>query len=386
MKILLLQSAVYLPSYGGGNKSNRLLLEALVERGHECCSISKSVNAQTVIDQTSEADLLRQRGIQPSPVETGVIEYQYRQVRVFSVNSNHKPDSTEFISQHYASIDPDILLVSDDKKGDLLVLALQLSPRQTVLIVHTNLHLPFGEEATDINPIRAKYYRQCRNILTATKYTQTYLQMEADLASTYLPFPIFGPGPFNNIARFNQGHIGMINPCAVKGIDIFIGLAEQFSQLDFLAVPTWGANATDMQRLENLCNVHIMFPTDDTEEILEQIQILIVPSLIPETFGYVVVEAMLRGIPVLASNLGGLRDAKLGVDYLLQVQAAVNLKGQHSIPDQDLAPWTQTLQELIDNSELYQQCSDNSYKAAMTYLSSVKIEAFETYFKTVLSS
>ena len=46
-------------------------------------------------------------------------------------------------------------------------------------------------------------------------------------------------------------------------------------------------------------------------------RILLVPSLWGEAFGLVVVEAMLRGIPVLASNVGGLVEAKLGVDYIL---------------------------------------------------------------------
>src|SRR4028118_378542 len=36
MRILLLQSSAYIPSLGGANKANRLLLEQLAARGHEC--------------------------------------------------------------------------------------------------------------------------------------------------------------------------------------------------------------------------------------------------------------------------------------------------------------------------------------------------------------
>jgi glycosyltransferase involved in cell wall biosynthesis len=45
------------------------------------------------------------------------------------------------------------------------------------------------------------------------------------------------------------------------------------------------------------------------------------PSLWQEAFSITVVEAMLRGIPVLASNIGGLPEAKLGTDFLLPVTA-----------------------------------------------------------------
>src|SRR5687768_1658370 len=35
MRILLAHNSLYYPSYGGGDKSNRLLVEALAARGHE---------------------------------------------------------------------------------------------------------------------------------------------------------------------------------------------------------------------------------------------------------------------------------------------------------------------------------------------------------------
>src|SRR4029078_4121466 len=35
MRILLAHNSLYYPSYGGGDKSNRLLMEALASRGHQ---------------------------------------------------------------------------------------------------------------------------------------------------------------------------------------------------------------------------------------------------------------------------------------------------------------------------------------------------------------
>ena len=70
------------------------------------------------------------------------------------------------------------------------------------------------------------------------------------------------------------------------------------------------------------------------------------PSLWVEGFGMAVVDAMLRGIPVLASNYGGLAEAKLGTDYLLPVHPIQrfedyldeNMLPVPVVPEQDVGP------------------------------------------------
>ncbi len=51
MKILLGHNSTYYPSQGGGDKSNRLLMEALAERGH-------AVRVVTRTEQFGEAQAL----------------------------------------------------------------------------------------------------------------------------------------------------------------------------------------------------------------------------------------------------------------------------------------------------------------------------------------
>ncbi len=41
MRILLAQNALYYPAYGGGDRSNRMLLEALAARGHVCRVVAR---------------------------------------------------------------------------------------------------------------------------------------------------------------------------------------------------------------------------------------------------------------------------------------------------------------------------------------------------------
>jgi len=171
--------------------------------------------------------------------------------------------------------------------------------------------------------------------------------------------------------------VTMINPCELKGVSIFIALAQAFPDVEFAAVPTWGADQDLVDRLRAMPNVHILKAANDIEEILSQTRVLLAPSLWYETFGYVVPEAMLRGIPVLAGDIGGLPEAKLGVDYVLPVVPGEFTAKGFVTTQQDIAPWSQALDELLSNEDAYMQCSRQSRQAALDFVAGVSVSPFE---------
>ncbi len=124
----------------------------------------------------------------------------------------------------------------------------------------------------------------------------------------------------------------MINPCLVKGLAIFLDLARLFPDTSFAAVPTWGGDATVREQLSRVPNMTVIEPADDIGVVLRDTRILLAPSLVPETFGYVALDAMLRSIPVLTGNLGGQPEAKLGVDFILPVAPATRTENGHIAP------------------------------------------------------
>ena len=100
-----------------------------------------------------------------------------------------------------------------------------------------------------------------------------------------------------------------------------------------------------------------------------------------------VVDAMLRGIPVLASNYGGLAEAKLGTDYLLPVHPIEhfedtldeNMLPVPVVPEQDVAPWQHALNGLLADRALYERQSAAAHDAAMRFVSSLGVEPFEDF-------
>lgn len=132
-----------------------------------------------------------------------------------------------------------------------------------------------------------------------------------------------------------------------------------------------------LNELRELPNVRLLEAADNIENILAQTRVLLAPSLWPETFGYVVPEAMLRGIPVLASDLGGLREAKLGVKYLLPVTPAERRSDGYVCPIQNIEPWSQALVELLGDVDAYERCSSRSRQAVLEFVSKVSVAPFE---------
>jgi glycosyltransferase involved in cell wall biosynthesis len=183
----------------------------------------------------------------------------------------------------------------------------------------------------------------------------------------------------------------MVNPSAIKGITIFLELARRLPQVPFAAVPTWATTNRDRFALATCPNVSLLTASENIDEIFSQTRILLVPSLWGEAVGNVVVEAMLRGIPVLASNLGGLPEVKLGVDYLLPVHPIERYEAQLDenslpvpiVPEQDVVPWLEALQKLLSDRNHYEWLSATSRNAALDHVSKLDIGPCEDFLQNL---
>ena len=97
--------------------------------------------------------------------------------------------------------------------------------------------------------------------------------------------------------------ITMIQGTEPKGLDIFLSIVDKLPMYNYLIVGQLRENTTLPP------NVTYLPPTEDMKQVWQETKILLVPSLVQETFGRVAVEAELNGIPVVASNRGGLPEA-----------------------------------------------------------------------------
>jgi glycosyltransferase involved in cell wall biosynthesis len=153
--------------------------------------------------------------------------------------------------------------------------------------------------------------------------------------------------------RYQVPHPGdsvlLVNPTLRKGVELFFRLAAARPDIPFLAVESW--NLQDawrtvlMNRARGLDNVALWPPLEDMREAYAKARLVLMPSIHEETFGRVVAEAQLSGIPALVSDRGALPETLGGGGIAVLLDAGFDA-------------WLKAFNRLWDDGNLYRQCAE----------------------------
>ncbi len=369
MRILLTATASYAPPRGGATRSNLIWLDALARAGHQC---------RVVCGPSAPAAELE---VHPS-IALLAVEDPARRV--------------ETLRREIRAFEPDWVLVSSEDLGHgLLREADHAAPGRTVYLAHTPQFFPFGPASWNPDPHAAKLVARAAGIVAIGRHMAEYIARELLLAGAGAPArppavihpPIYGPGPFPNFGNCEHGAVTMVNPCAVKGIDIFLRLAARLPAHPFAAVPGWGTTREDRAALAALPNIRLLPYAREMDDLLAQTRILLMPSLWHEGFGLTVMEAMLRGIPAVASDAGGLPEAKRGTGYVVPVRAIPSYLPEFDeqamprpvLPENPIEPWVEAVETLLTDRIAYERESAASRAAALQFVEGLDAGEFERY-------
>lgn len=380
MRILLAHNSLYYPSHGGGDKSNRLLMEALAARGHEVRVVAR---IEKFGPQPHARYLAQVEGLRPESRE-GVVRFTLGGVDVRTLTES--PAIRAYFAAQVREFDPDVIVTSTDDPAQLLFdIALQAPRAKVVYLARATIAVPFGPDASSPSSARTAALRRASLVVGVSEYVARYVREHGGMPAVHVPISLMEPGEPEAVARFDNPYVTLANPCAVKGIDIFLALADALPDIAFAAVPTWGTNARDLAALQARPNIAIIPPVERMADLFCRTKVLLVPSLWAEARSRIVVEAMLHGVPVIASDIGGIPEAKLGVPYLLPVspirgyRAAVdeNMVPVADVPPQDVGPWVAALRRLTVEEPHWTDISRQSTNAARAYLASLSVDPFE---------
>ncbi|HTM49045.1 MAG TPA: alpha/beta fold hydrolase [Bryobacteraceae bacterium] len=391
MRILLAQNSLYYPSHGGGDRSNRLLMEALAARGHET-RVAARIERFGTAPHEEYLKQLSTRGVRP---ETALPEVRFTlhgvDIRTLTADAHFRA----FFAAHVQAFDPDVILTSTDDPAQMLLdIALRAPRARVVHLVRATIAVPFGPDSSGPNTRRADHLRQVDGIVGVSEYVARYVRQWGGVDAVHVPISLFESGEYPDVGGFDNPFVTLANPCAVKGIALFLALAGRMPSVSFAAAPTWGTNAEDLAALREHPNITVLEPVDEIGDLLRRTRVLLVPSLWAEARSRIVVEAMAHGVPVIASNVGGIPEAKLGVPYLLPVNPITRYKHAvdekmvpvAEVPPQDAGPWQAALEELLGDEDWYRRLSRESRAAALGYVRGLSVEPFERFLEKIAAA
>ena len=176
-------------------------------------------------------------------------------------------------------------------------------------------------------------------------------------------------------------YVTFVNPVYQKGILIFAKIVEILSNKrpDIPMLVVDGRSRTQKNFFLNTstANLFRMRNTPCPADYYRQTRLLLVPSLWRESFGRVAAEAMMCGIPVLASDRGSLPEVIGDAGFLFHIPEKYTPESRLKPTEEVVAPWIETLIRLWDHPDEYRAASEKSLARARLWDESRVADQFE---------
>lgn len=393
-KLLFACTGNYLDPSNGASIASREMLVALTERGwdvHTFCGHQLDIQRNLELSQ-----LLSDRGI------TDVTEIHCQGVENYSLY--HFMDgairSTHFLPENRTtpypkqlaclflslmqktirSIEPEVVVTYGGREFGYAMLTLsRLEGAKVVTTIHNCAYS------------NKEYFDGSNLIVVPSEFSVKFYADRVGIQSKAIP-------PFLNRSastwsenRHLREFVTFINPDTNKGICWMIRVLKVMNEMrpDIKFLFVEGRAGTGFLKqighlLKNIDNLYWMQNTTNPKDYYERSKIVIVPSFWNETFGRVPVEAMLNGIPVIASDRGSLPEVVGNDGILLNIPAQYTPETMTIPTNQEVMPWVNAIIKLWDDRRFYEQLSNQGRLRAKRWEYDVVADSYDQAFSNLI--
>ncbi len=237
----------------------------------------------------------------------------------------------------------------------------------------------------------ARLFQPADAILVPSQFSADHYLQHLGLDCTPIPSPIIW-SRVKCQPDLTQRFVTFINPQLTKGVQVFariaVELAKRRPEIPLLVVEGRG-QADQLAKLDidlsGCTNLHRMANTPDPRDFYRVSHLLLMPSLWNESFGRIPVEAIINGIPVLASDRGALPEVIGETNSLISLPAKYTQRSREIPTAEEVLPWITKILELWDNENLYQERSQSSRQAVEKFREDQVAGQYEGFFQRLVA-
>jgi glycosyltransferase involved in cell wall biosynthesis len=327
VRILFATTRLYPPDrHGGAQNSAHALLSRVVVRGHQCEVAAAHPAGARLLARRALFALSGRRWLGRADLVNGYPTFRAAPWHLAAL-----------VAQRCERQQPDVLVT--DHVDVIQALARQpTAPRIPTLLRVADV----GFRNTSADWVRHGNVRVFAN----SAFIATRLREELGIDAPVL-YPIVDPALYRT-PRDGAAMITLINPIQGKGLDVVLGIADRLPARRFMLVSGWPRPNPELERLRvavrDRPNVTLEAWTADMRTVYTRTRLLLFPAQWEEGFGRVVLEAHSSGIPVVASDRGGLPEAVRDGGCIVPFDAAIDT-------------WAATVDRIMGDDTAYAELS-----------------------------
>lgn len=191
-----------------------------------------------------------------------------------------------------------------------------------------------------------------RTVVANSRFMQSEIKARLGLdAAIWYPFVDLDAYRCRQVGE-RKGRVGFYSSGRIKGGAIVAEVAARMPEREFLVV-----GAYNEEPAGNLvCWGHVQ----DMRRFYREIDLLLVPSVVEEAFGRVILEAAANGIPSIANRMGGIPEALRGSGVLIDWEPG-------SGTAETAGKYVAAIRALLDDKTAYHQHSQQALARADEY-------------------